>query len=67
MSFFTALCSMYNTHKIVTILKSGKPELGNAILFQNWAYWATMPVIDYNENSDIDILVDFNAGIDGFG
>ena len=57
---------MYNTLQILEVLKSKKDELERKYSISELALFGSYARGDYNEQSDIDILVDFNARIDGF-
>jgi len=57
---------MYNTDKIINILTDQKKELEKKYPISELALFGSYARGDYNEDSDIDILVDFNARIDGF-
>ena len=57
---------MYNTHQILKILKSQKRELEKKYPISEMGLFGSYARGDYNEYSDIDILVDFNERIDGF-
>ena len=56
---------MYNTNQILAILKAQKPELEKRYPISELGLFGSYARDDYNEQSDIDILVDFNDRIDG--
>ncbi|HEY9343473.1 MAG TPA: nucleotidyltransferase family protein [Hanamia sp.] len=57
---------MYNTHQIINILANQKKELEKKFPISEMALFGSYARGDFNEHSDIDILVDFNKRIDGF-
>jgi len=57
---------MYTTGEILNILKAKKAELKKKYPISEMGLFGSYARGDYNEDSDIDILVDFNARIDGF-
>lgn len=57
---------MYNTNQIVNILADQKTKLVKKYPISEMALFGSYARGDYNEQSDIDILVDFNKRIDGF-
>ena len=57
---------MYNTLQILRILKDKKPELETKYMISELGLFGSYARGDFNEKSDIDILVDFKARIDGF-
>ena len=57
---------MYNTDQIINILASQKKELEKKYPISELALFGSYARGDYNEHSDIDILIDFNARIDAF-
>ena len=57
---------MYNTDQIINILTNQKKELEKKYPISELALFGSYARGDYNEHSDIDILVDFNERIDGF-
>jgi uncharacterized protein len=57
---------MYNTNQILQILKAIKPELERKYPLSELGLFGSYARGDYNDKSDIDILVDFNGRIDGF-
>lgn len=57
---------MYNTHQILKILESQKRELEKKYPISEMGLFGSYARGDYNEHSDIDILVDFDSRIDGF-
>jgi predicted nucleotidyltransferase len=54
---------MYNTDQILQILKSKKTELEKKYPISELGLFGSYARGDYNEKSDIDILVDFNGRI----
>jgi len=54
---------MYSTGEIVNILKVRKKELEKKYPISELALFGSYARGDYNEQSDIDILVDFNGRI----
>ncbi len=54
---------MYNTEQILQILKSKKTELEKKYPISELGLFGSYARGDYNEKSDIDILVDFNGRI----
>ena len=58
--------SMYNKDQILTLLKAKKPELEKKYHLSELGLFGSYARGDNHEKSDIDILVDFNARIDGF-
>ncbi len=54
---------MYNTEQIVNILKSRKKELEKKYPISELALFGSYARDDNHEQSDIDILVDFNGRI----
>jgi predicted nucleotidyltransferase len=54
---------MYNTAQILAILKSRKPDLQKRYPISELGLFGSYARGDYNEKSDIDILVDFNDSI----
>ena len=54
---------MYNTEQILTILKNKKQELAGKYPISELGLFGSYARGDYNEHSDIDILVDFNGRI----
>lgn len=57
---------MYTLEQILKILKEKKPDLQKRYPISELGVFGSYARGDYNENSDIDILVDFNDRIDGF-
>jgi predicted nucleotidyltransferase len=57
---------MYSTTQILNLLRSKKPELEKRYPISELGLFGSYARGDHNEKSDIDILVDFNARIDGF-
>jgi predicted nucleotidyltransferase len=57
---------MYTTDQILTILKEKKAHLQERYHICEMGIFGSYARGDFNEKSDIDILVDFNARIDGF-
>jgi predicted nucleotidyltransferase len=57
---------MYSTTQIIGILKVQKPVLEKRYCISELGLFGSYARGDYNEQSDIDILVDFNQRIDGF-
>jgi predicted nucleotidyltransferase len=57
---------MYSTVQILEILKNRKPDLQKRYPISELGLFGSYARGDFNENSDIDILVDFNNRIDGF-
>lgn len=57
---------MYNTHQIIQILGLQKKELEKKYPISEMGLFGSYARGDYNEHSDIDILVDFDGKIDGF-
>lgn len=51
---------MYTLDQILQILKEKKPDLQNRYPISELGVFGSYVRGDYNENSDIDILVDFN-------
>lgn len=54
---------MYNTEQILEILKSKKTDLQKKYPISELGLFGSYARGDYNEKSDIDILVDFNDRI----
>ncbi|HVW12332.1 MAG TPA: nucleotidyltransferase family protein [Mucilaginibacter sp.] len=54
---------MYNTEQILTILRDKKPELKSKYPISELDLFGSYARGDYDERSDIDILVDFNGRI----
>jgi predicted nucleotidyltransferase len=57
---------MYSKARILEILKDRKPDLQKRYPISELGLFGSYARGDFNEQSDIDILVDFNARIDGF-
>ena len=57
---------MYTTNQILAILKEKKEYLQNKYPISELGIFGSYARGDFNEKSDIDILVDFNSRIDGF-
>ena len=57
---------MYNTRQILKILESQKKELKKKYPISEMGLFGSYARGDYNQHSDIDILVDFDDRIDGF-
>ena len=57
---------MYDTTQILSILSDKKKDLEKRYPISELALFGSYARNDYNENSDIDILVDFSSRIDGF-
>jgi len=57
---------MYSKARILEILKDRKPDLQKRYPISEMGLFGSYARGDFNEHSDIDILVDFNARIDGF-
>ncbi len=64
--FLVPLNSMYTTGQILSILKEKKDYLKERYPISELGIFGSYARGDFNEKSDIDILVDFNARIDGF-
>lgn len=54
---------MYNTEQILNILRDKKAELVTKYPISEIGLFGSYARGDYNEQSDIDILVDFNGSI----
>ncbi len=54
---------MYTTQQILDLLKRKKPELQSRYPISELGIFGSYARGDYNEKSDIDILVDFNDRI----
>jgi len=54
---------MYSTTQILTILKDRKPDLQKRYPISELGLFGSYARGDFNEKSDIDILVDFNDRI----
>jgi uncharacterized protein len=57
---------MYTLDQILKILREKKPDLQKRYPISELGVFGSYARGDYNEKSDIDILVDFNDTIDGF-
>lgn len=57
---------MYNTRQILKILQEQKPSFEIKYHISELGLFGSYARGDFNENSDIDILVDFTRRIDGF-
>jgi len=57
---------MISREEIISVLKENKPKLFGKYPISELALFGSFARNDYNENSDIDILVDFHKPIDGF-
>jgi len=57
---------MYNTAEILEILSAKKAELQTRYPISELGLFGSYARGDFNEDSDIDILVDFHDNIDGF-
>lgn len=57
---------MYSTAQIIGILKKQKPALEKKYAVSELGLFGSYARGDFNEQSDIDILVDFDQRIDGF-
>jgi uncharacterized protein len=57
---------MYTLDQILKILREKKPDLQKRYPISELGVFGSYARGDYNEKSDIDILVDFNDRIDGF-
>ena len=57
---------MYTTNQILAILKEKKEYLQKSYPFSELGIFGSYARGDFNEESDIDILVDFDKRIDGF-
>lgn len=57
---------MYTTNQILDILRAKKPQLQQRYPLSELGIFGSYARGDFNETSDIDILVDFNDRIDGF-
>lgn len=57
---------MYTPAKIIDKLRAYKPTLLNKYPISELALFGSFARGDFNENSDIDILVDFKGEIDGY-
>jgi predicted nucleotidyltransferase len=57
---------MYTTNQILSILSNQKEALEKKYPISEMALFGSYARGDHDENSDIDILVDFHDRIDGF-
>ncbi|WP_346318276.1 nucleotidyltransferase family protein [Chitinophaga sp. YIM B06452] len=57
---------MYTTNQILNILRAKKPQLQQKYHISELGIFGSYARGDFNEKSDIDILVDFSIRIDGF-
>ncbi|MBC7759307.1 MAG: nucleotidyltransferase family protein [Phormidesmis sp. FL-bin-119] len=57
---------MYTKVEIIPILKKNKPALSAKYPISELGLFGSFARGGYHEQSDIDILVDFNGRIDGF-
>jgi predicted nucleotidyltransferase len=57
---------MYNTNQIIKILEAAKKELEKKYPISEMGLFGSFARGDYNEHSDIDVLIDFDGRIDGF-
>ena len=57
---------MYTTDQILSILRNKKSQLQQRYPISELGIFGSYARGDFNEKSDIDILVDFNERIDGF-
>jgi uncharacterized protein len=57
---------MYSTEKILQLLKAKKPELEQKYALSELGLFGSFARGDFNQQSDIDILVDFHRSVDGF-
>ena len=57
---------MYTTGQILNMLKTKKPQLLEKYPISELGLFGSYARGDFNEQSDIDILVDFHSRIDGF-
>jgi uncharacterized protein len=57
---------MYTTEQVLMILAIAKPQLQKKYPISELGLFGSYARGDFNEKSDIDILVDFNSRIDGF-
>ncbi|MGK6350435.1 nucleotidyltransferase family protein [Parapedobacter sp. DT-150] len=57
---------MYKKTEILNMLKAKKQELKRKYHLSELGLFGSYARGDYNDQSDIDILVDFDARIDGF-
>lgn len=57
---------MYSKDQILILLKEKKPELEKKYHLSELGLFGSYARGDHHEQSDIDILVDFSARIDGF-
>lgn len=57
---------MYNTNQVINILSQEKKKLEKKYPISKMALFGSYARGDYNEHSDIDVLVEFKDRIDGF-
>ncbi len=57
---------MYSPGEIINILKANKPALSEKYPISELGLFGSFARGDFNAQSDIDILVDFNSKIDGY-
>jgi len=57
---------MYTKEQIINLLEKKKPEWQKKYAISELALFGSYARGDYNEDSDIDILVDFSSRIDGY-
>jgi len=57
---------MHTTNEILSILRENKAQLQKKYPISELGIFGSYARGDFNEKSDIDILVDFNGHIDGF-
>ena len=57
---------MYTQEEIINLLRQQKPMLLNKYPISELGLFGSFAKGDFNEKSDIDILVDFSGRIDGF-
>lgn len=57
---------MHTSEEIIKLLRAKKQELKDKYALTELGLFGSYARGDYNENSDIDILVDFSTHIDGF-
>jgi len=57
---------MYTKEEILELLRSKKPELQEKYSVSELGLFGSFARGDFHQQSDIDILVDFSSGVDGF-
>jgi uncharacterized protein len=57
---------MYTKEEILELLRSKKPELEQKYSVSELGLFGSFARGDFHQQSDIDILVDFSRGVDGF-